>query len=695
MSRGTLQVGVDVGGTFTDLFAYDDASGQTWSAKVPTTVDNQARGVLATLEAAGIDPADVGLLAHGTTTGLNALLERAGARAGLITTEGFRDVLEIMRTDRQTGYDLAWDKPVPYVPRHLRREVPERVLADGSVEQPLDEDAARAQVAHLRDAGVESIAVCLLHAYANPEHERRLGEIVREEAPGVGVSLSHDVNAELREFERTNTVVIDAYIKPVMVRYIERLVEGLAGRGFRGRLLLMQGNGGMATAQRATDKPIVTLSSGPAAGAIAAADIAATAGIADLVTFDVGGTSTDVALVHDGQPFLDSQKQIEWGLPARVPMLDVASVGAGGGSIGWIDSGGALKMGPRSAGATPGPVSYGNGGAQPTLSDALLLKGVLGATLAGGTLELDPEAARRAVERELAEPLGLSVERVVDGMVAIAQENMANAVRSVSIWKGMDPRDLTLVAFGGAGGLVAGPVAEILDIPRVLVPPVPGNACAMGTLMTDVQEDAAVAFLTALEQADLDELNARRDAMRAQVLATLADQGIDADGVELAHLVDMRYQGQIHELRIPIPTHPVTAADLAGLRERFERTYEETYTVRLASGVPECVTLRVSARSPMPHYSVPEHTGGDAAASPVGHRSVTDAGERWDVPVYDRYTLAAGTVLEGPVILEEAGSTTWVAPRMSCEVDARANLIVNTRPLAPAAAGAASDRQEA
>jgi N-methylhydantoinase A len=361
-------------------------------------------------------------------------------------------------------------------------------------------------------------------------------------------------------------------------------------------------------------------------------------------------------------------------------MLDVASVGAGGGSIGWIDSGGALKMGPRSAGATPGPVCYGNGGTQPTLSDALLLKGVLGGSLAGGTLELDAEAAAAAVARELAEPLGLSPERVVDGMVAIAQENMANAVRSVSIWKGLDPRDLTLVAFGGAGGLVAGPVAEILDIPRVLVPPVPGNACAMGTLMTDVQEDAAVAFLATLEQADLGELNARLEAMRARVLATLAEQDIEADGVELSHLVDMRYQGQIHELRIPIDAYPVSAADLAGLRERFERTYEETYAVRLATGVPECVTLRVSARVPMAHYAVPEHTGGDPAPSPTGHRPVTDAGERWDVPVYDRYTLPAGTLLVGPVILEEAGSTTWVAPRMSCEVDAHANLIVHTRP---------------
>jgi N-methylhydantoinase A len=676
-----LCVGVDVGGTFTDLFAYDVETGHTRSSKVPTTVDDQARGVLASLEAADIDPAEVDLLAHGTTTGLNALIERTGARTGLLTTEGFRDVLEIMRTDRETGYDLTWDKPAPYVPRHLRREIRERVLADGTVEQSLNEDAARKEIARLRDAGTQAIAIALLHAYANPEHERRLGQLVHEVAPAVCISLSHDVNAELREFERTNTVVIDAYIKPVMAQYIGRLVERLSQVGFHGRLLLMQGSGGMATAQRAMDKPIITLSSGPAAGTIAAANIAGVAGVQELVTFDVGGTSTDVALVHAGRPFLHLQKQIEWGLPARIPMIDVASVGAGGGSIGWIDQGGALRMGPRSAGASPGPVSYRAGGIQPTLSDALLVKGLLGTSLAGGTLELDVEAAFHQITSELAEPLGLTADRVADGMVEIAEENMANAVRSVSIWKGLDPRDLTLVAFGGAGGLVAAPVAEILDIPRVLVPPMPGNSCAMGTLMSDVQEDTAIAFSSILHEDDLQELNARLAGLRTRALKRLADDHFDMDTVELTHVADMRYRGQIHELRIPCHGYPLSRRDLVELRRRFEDAYEEIYTLRLKSGIPECVTLRVSARVPMPHYTVPTGDSHDDRPVPVSHRQVTNHGDRWEVPVYDRYTVSPRTILNGPVILEEAGSTTWVAPAMSCEVDARANLIIETNAL--------------
>jgi N-methylhydantoinase A len=673
-----LFVGVDVGGTFTDLFAYDGESGETFSAKVPTTVDNQARGVLQSFEVAGISLDRVGFIAHGTTTGLNALLERKGARTALITTEGFRDVLEIMRTDRASGYDIGWRKPESFVPRRLRREVPERVLADGSVEKPLDEDAARALIAELRDEGVEAIAVSFLHSYANPAHEKRLAELIAEVAPEIPVSLSSDVNAEIREFERTNTVVVDAYIKPVMVRYINRLVEGLESGGFTGRLFLMQGNGGMCTAQRATDKPIVTLSSGPAAGAIAAAAICSAAGIGDIVTFDVGGTSTDVALVHGGTPYAGPQKQIEWGLPARVPMIDVASVGAGGGSIGWIDQGGALKMGPQSAGSTPGPVCYGKGGLEPTLSDALLVKGVLGGRLASGHLELDEESARQQVKERLAETLDLPLERVVDGMVQIAQANMANAVRSVSIWKGLDPRDLTLVAFGGAGGLVAGPVAQMLDIPTVLVPPVPGNSCAMGTLMTDFQEDTAVAYLSRADQVELDAINERLEALREQTLAALVAQGADESDVSLSYIADIRYHGQSHELRIPLEDFPVTYDTIERAINSFEETYEEIYTIRLAEGLPEFVSLRVTARVALPHYEINTYTGGTENVAPKSSRQVVDGGEPWTVDVYDRYTLPAGTTLEGPVILEESGATIWVAPNMSCSVDDRGNLIINT-----------------
>jgi N-methylhydantoinase A len=471
-----------------------------------------------------------------------------------------------------------------------------------------------------------------------------------------------------------------------MVRYIDELVSRLRSEGFDGRLLLMQGSGGMVPAERASARPIVTLSSGPAAGAIAAAAVASEAGARDVVTFDVGGTSTDVALIRDGKPFVDVQMQVEWGLPARIPMVDVSSVGAGGGSIGWIDQGGLLKMGPQSAGATPGPVSYGGGGTQPTLSDALLVKGLLGGALAGGALALDAEAAHAAVEQELAAPLGLSADRVTEGMIQIAQANMANAVRSVSVWKGIDPRDLTLVAFGGAGGLVAAPVAEMLDIPRVLIPTTPGNACAMGTLMADVQQDRSVAFLARSEQVDLAEANRLLDALSAAVAGELAAQGQAEERIEVTRYADLRYEGQIHELQIELPAGPLDGALLADAVERFEQAYETVYTIRLRTGRPEFVSLRARAISRLPHWEPPAFVGGATQVEPVEHRDVLIGDTRVPVPVYDRYALAAGTRLAGPVILVEAGSTTWVADGMCVDVDARGNLVIHVGGVADDAA---------
>jgi N-methylhydantoinase A len=673
-----MRVGIDVGGTFTDLFAYDESTGETYSSKVLTTLDNQAIGVIQSVAAGEIELGAVGFLAHGTTTGTNALIERKGARCGLLTTQGFRDVLEIMRTDREFGYDLSWEKPRPLVPRRLRMEVPERVLKDGTVEQPLDEDAARTAIAALLEAGVEAIAISLLHSYANPRHERRLRELVAEADASVAVSISSEVNAEYREYERTNTTVVDAYIKPVMVRYIERLVSELESGGLTARPFLMQGSGGMVTADRATERPIGTLSSGPAAGAIAAAKIARVAGFGDIVTFDVGGTSTDVALIHDGQPYLSTQKQVEWGLPARVPMLDVESVGAGGGSIGWIDQGGALKMGPQSAGSDPGPICYGAGGTDPALSDALLLRGILGERLAAGRVVLDRDAARAGVSERLAEPLGLSLERVITGMVEIAQGNMANAVRSVSIWKGLDPRDLTLVAFGGAGGMVAGEVARTLGIPRVLIPPVPGNSCAMGLLMTDFQEDESVAFLARASDVDLDDLNARLRTLEERTVGTLRRQGVGEGDIEVSYVADIRYHGQIHELRVPFEEFPVTPEALERTIARFEDTYEEIYTIRLHGGVPEMVSLRVVASGALEQYEPAPYGEGSDDPAATDSREVLEGDEWRSVDVYRRYDLAAGASLPGPAILEEEGSTVWVASGMRVDVDSQGNLLIAT-----------------
>lgn len=671
-----LRVGVDVGGTFTDIFVFDETTGETVSAKVPTTPENQAIGVIQSVEAAEVQLDNVGFMAHGTTTGTNALLERKGAKTALLSTEGFSDILEIMRTDRESGYDLTWRKPEPIVSRRLRREVGERVDKDGNVDVPLDEESAKTLISELASEGVESVAVSLIHAYANPEHERRLRELVDAIDAGLTVSLSSEINAEYREFERTNTVVIDAYLKPIIVRYIERLASELASRGLAPKLFIMQGSGGMITAERAADKPIATLQSGPAAGAIGAAKIGQAAGLDDIVTFDVGGTSTDVSLIHGGQPFVSRERSVEWGLPARVPMIDVESVGAGGGSIAWVDEGGGLKVGPRSAGADPGPICYGRGGTEPALSDALLVKGVLGADIADGRLALDSAAARVGIER-LADELDLDVDRLVEGVVEIAHANMANAVRSVSIWKGLDPRDLTLVAFGGAGGLVAGPVAQALDIPRVLIPMHPGNTCAMGLLMTDMQEDASVAFLAETDEIDLDKLNARLGQLQKTVADTLASQGVEHQEVSFTYAADIRYHGQIYELTIPFPEYPLTQESLSDALEAFEKTYVDIYTIRLEGHTPEMTSLRVTGVGSVPQYELrPFAAGGEPRK--VATRDVLDAGEWRTVDVFDRYSIAAGSSIAGPAILEEPGSTIWIATGMSADIDSFGNVIINT-----------------
>ena len=671
-----LRVGVDVGGTFTDIFVYNETTGETVSAKVPTTPENQAIGVMQSVDAAEVALGDVGFMAHGTTTGTNALLERNGAKTALLSTDGFRDVLEIMRTDRESGYDLTWNKPDPIVPRRLRREVIERVDKDGAVETPLDTVAAKALLEELAGEGVESIAVSLIHSYANPSHERALRDLVAAGPGSMTVSLSSDINAEYREFERTNTVVIDAYLKPIIVRYIERLASELRDRGLAPKLFIMQGSGGMITAERAADKPIATLQSGPAAGAIGAAKIGAAAGLGDIVTFDVGGTSTDVSLIHGGQPYVSRERSIEWGLPARVPMIDVESVGAGGGSIAWVDEGGGLKVGPQSAGADPGPICYGRGGTEPALSDALLVKGVLGGDIANGRLTLDSDAARAGIER-LAGELDIDVDRLVEGVVEIAHANMANAARSVSIWKGLDPRDLTLVAFGGAGGLVAGPVAKALDIPRVLIPMHPGNTCAMGLLMTDMQEDASVAFLAGADEIDLDALNERFGALQKTVAETLAAQGVEHQEVTYTYGADVRYQGQIHELTVPFASHPVTEEALKAAFTEFEKMYVDIYTIRLEDHTPEMTSLRVTGTGSVPQYELGAfETGGEPTV--LSTRQVLDAGEWRDVKVFDRYSIAAGSTIEGPAILEEPGSTIWVATGMSAEIDTFGNVVINT-----------------
>ncbi|WP_081655571.1 hydantoinase/oxoprolinase family protein [Halopiger goleimassiliensis] len=639
------EIGVDVGGTFTDVSLYVDDTLVT--AKVPTTEQDQSVGVLEGIrkacERAGVAPERVETFVHAMTVSVNALLEREGAKTALVTTAGFRDVLEIARQDRPALYDLEAEKPAPLVPRRRRFELAERATSEG-VEDPVDPDDVRDLAAEIRDCDAESVAVCLLHAYAHPENERRVAEILREELD-VPVSASHEVLPEFREYERTATTVVDAYVTPVIEGYLGRLTDRATKEGLP-EPRVMQANGGLATADTVRDRAVETTMSGPAAGVVGAA--ATVDG--DVVTFDMGGTSSDVSVVRDGA--VERTAEAEVGdVPIGTPMVDVNTVGAGGGSIAWTDAGGALRVGPESAGADPGPACYGNGGRRPTVTDANVVLGYIGPeTALGGELTIDVDAARAALDR-LAEEAGLEgPEAAARGVFRVANATMTRAIRSVTVERGYDPREFGLVAFGGAGPMHAAALADGLDISRVVVPAPAGVLSAYGLLAADETHDALRTVKTPLAEAD-------PDALRS-VYADLADEvredASDPGALRLERAADCRYAGQSFELTVPVDD-----VDREVIERRFHERHEERYGYRLEEPV-ELVTLRLTGTidrsAPTLH-----HEGGGAAT--VGTRAAHFP-EHGTVTatVYDRAALAPGATVDGPAVLEQAESTTVVPP---------------------------------
>ncbi len=497
-----LRIGIDIGGTFTDLVALDEATGSVVDTKALSTPQDLLQGILRCVDQAGARLDDCRLAIHGTTIGINALLEHKGARTGLVTTEGFRDVLEIGRGNFLRMYDVLYRRPTPLVPRGRRLEVGERVTARGEILAPLDEAAVRAAARQLAADGVESVAVCFLFSFRNPEHERRAAEILAEMLPGVSISVSHRITQEWREYERTSTTVVNAYVRPIMDRYLGAFERGLAGRGFRGQLLITQSNGGAFSVQAAASKPVHTIESGPAAGAIGCASLAQALGADRLISFDMGGTTAKCAIVAGGLVQTTDEYHVD-GHPLRIPVIDITEVSAGGGTIAWIDAGGALALGPQSAGADPGPVCYGRGGAEPTVTDANLVLGRIAAgRFLGGTMPLDQPAAARAIEERLGLPLGLARDSAAAGVVRLADVKMALAVRSITTERGLDPRDYTLVAYGGGGPLHAVAIARELGIPRVIIPPAPSTFSAWGMLATDLRHDLVRTVLEPLERTD-------------------------------------------------------------------------------------------------------------------------------------------------------------------------------------------------
>ena len=664
-----VRIGVDVGGTFTDLVAAD-AAGGTWSCKVPTTPANPADGVLAGLALLGRQAGPWTSLAHGTTMVTNAIVERCGARTALVTTRGFRDVLEIARQNRTHLYRLDLPaKPEPLVPRRLRHEISERVGHDGTVLAPLALDELPAIAADLERDGVEAVAICLLHAYANPEHEQAVAGALRGR---VGhVSASSDVNAEFREYERTCTTVLNAMVMPLAARYLDDLVARLDPAAGRRPLHLLHSAGGMMSVEAAKARPLAMAMSGPAAGVAAAAHVARTLHLGRALAFDMGGTTTDVCLIAGGVPETAGQRRLgEY--PVRLPMLAVESIGAGGGSIARVEPTGALKVGPRSASAVPGPACYGRGGVEPTVSDANLILGRLDPErVYGGAIRLDRERAAAALE-PLARRLGLSLVEAAHGVVEVANASMLRALRLVSVQRGYDLREFALIAYGGAGPLHAGALARECGIGRVVVPAHSGAFSALGCLVSPLRYDAVQTHRARLDAWDAKVVEDRFRALEARCLRPLLDEGHALGQVVVARSADLRYVGQNYELEVPCGD-----GDLAGVRAAFEERHRLLYGYATGEGV-ECVNLRVIA-SVMPDVLVAPPPAVSRAAGPLGrHPACFRETGQVEIPRHDRGALGAGQAVDGPALVEDEWSTTIVYPGQRCAADALGHLVIDT-----------------
>jgi N-methylhydantoinase A len=671
-----LVAGVDVGGTFTDLVVQNPGTGAVTLAKVPTTLDpahgGQAAGVLDAFGAAGTPLADVALVVHGTTATTNAVLERKLARTGLVTTQGFRDVLELGRRTRPQAYGMT-GRFTPLIPRDLRLEVPERMDARGRVLTPLDEAALRAALAALLEKGCESLVIHFLHAYANPAHELRALEIAREVWPTPYVTAGHRLLSESREYERGVTAAINAAVQPILERYVTALADRLAMRGYASDLLILTGNGGMAPARTVAAEAVKTVMSGPASGVMAAIATGRRAGFSDLLTYDMGGTSTDVALIRGGVAPVSHEVEIEYAMPIHVPLVDVRTVGAGGGSVARVETGGMLKVGPESAGSVPGPICYGRGGSRPTISDANLLLGRLSPSRFGAA----GDQVRTAFAETIGTPLGLSAEAAAEAVIRLANVHMAGAMRMVSVSLGADPRDFALFAFGGAGPLHAMALARELAIPTVLIPARPGLTNALGCVCADLRQDFVRTLNRPLDQADMAEVHATLAAQAAEGRARVDAAGIRLSGIETRHAADMQFLGQTHLLRVVLPSGTPS-------RDDFQRLFEAAYRARFQVDLPEIraslvnLTTAVIGRRPEVDLSRlidPAGRRATLAGAQTGTRPVWFDGWQ-DTPVYWRDHLPADAAIAGPAVIEQMDTTILLPPGDLARQDADGNLIV-------------------
>lgn len=672
------RVAVDTGGTFTDVMLLDPATGSIQTVKVPSKPAHPDQAVVAGVLALGVDPAAITFLGHGTTVAINTLVQRKGVKTGLITTRGFRDVLEIQRTNRPDMYNLFFRKPVPLAPRNLRVEIDERILADGRVATALDTAGLHAAVETLLAEGIQALAICFLHSYINPTHEEEAAAYVRTNFPELAVTASVEIAKEWREFERSSTAVLNAYLTPSVRDYLNRLDDAMAAEGYGGRVLITRSDGGLSLSRSAARQPAVMLMSGPAGGVLGAAEYGRVCGFPNLITFDIGGTTCDVSLIQHGQPLLVRDRLVE-GYPVLAPFIDIYSIGAGGGTLGWVDASDMLRVGPQSAGADPGPACYGRGGDQPTITDAYVVLGMVDpARFLGGKMPLNADLAHAAVAR-LAAQVGMDVPTCAAGMITILDHAMTAALRVVSVERGHDPRDFALMAFGGAGALHLGALARELGIPRGLVPRYPSLFSAWGILAADLRHAYTQTINRTTTEVTAAQIAAAIDEMTAQGTAQLQADGVAADQMAFTVTLDMRYAGQEHNVNVAA-TLPFDGDALTTLVQHFHAAHERAYTYALPNDPVVITNVRVDAigRQPTPAPQL-WREGGPAADALIHHRPVLFAVARGyeATPVYDRERLAAGEVVQGPCIVEEPTSTTVVQPGQSLRVDDYGNLILS------------------
>jgi len=683
----SIQLAIDIGGTFTDVVAREDET--VYTTKVPTTPEDLIRGVTNGIEEVVSETTggrnDVDRFVHGTTAGTNAIIEHDGGTVGLLMTEGFRDTLAIGRQKREDMYDLFLDSQTPtfLAPRERRVGIPERVDSEGEVLTPLDEEAVLSATDRLiSEYDVDAIGVCYLFSFLNDDHERRTAEVIAKHFPDVHVSLSSEINPKFREYERVVVTAFDAYLRPVIETYVSRMTDGLEEEGINCELQIMQSRGGITGAQLILDKPVGTVLSGPAAAVAGASEIGARANETDLITIDIGGTSSDVSLIENGSPHISSEGTVQQ-YPLRMQMVDISAIGSGGGSIAWLDEAGSLHVGPESAGADPGPACYGRGGTEPTVTDASVLLGYLNPEyFADGSLSLDPESAERAVRSSVAEPLEYDLLEAAKGIHEIVNTKMAQQLRLTTVQRGFDPRDFSLFAMGGAGPVHAGRLAEEMSVPRVIIPRTPGVLSASGLLSADIEHDHETTFVRTLSTADPAEIERLYNDLSDRGRRAMKREDVPLDDVEVTFEADMRYHGQSFEIELALPSVDELTEDvLSDVRDAFHARHEEVYGHKNPDDPVEFVNLRIVNSYSPEQIDLPTSVGNgrlEEARKATRRAAFVGETDSFETPVYDRSRLPVNAEFDGPAIIEQSDTTTVVYPGQRCTVDERSNLIVKT-----------------